>query len=43
MANRYITFDSTDTVQDVSKLVYADISMKSIPAKIYLKSIYNNA
>lgn len=43
MANRYITFDSTDTVQDVSKLVYADISMKSIPARIHLKSIYNNA
>lgn len=43
MANRYITFDSTDTAKDVSKLVYADISMKSIPAKIQLKSIYNNA
>lgn len=43
MANRYITFGSTDTTQDISKLVYADISMKSIPAKIHLKSIYNNA
>lgn len=42
MANTYISL-SAEQPQDITKLVYADISLDSVPAKVYLKQKYSNS
>lgn len=43
MANRYISIHNPNPVHDMSKLVYADLAMQSVPSTIYLKQVYDNS
>ncbi len=43
MANKIVQVKNLNEEKDIRKLVYADISLDSIPAKIYFKQRYDNS